>query len=84
MRFVLTIFKCDMVHNSEIRKSLQVTKLFFFRIEQSQFCYNGHVIRIPRERITREILEAEPISRRLGIDHEIDGWIISVTSVGYA
>ncbi|XP_014779949.1 uncharacterized protein LOC106876059 [Octopus bimaculoides] len=53
----------DRVQSSKIRESLQV-ELLLFRMEGSQLQYYGHATRMSLERISKRVVQAEPMSRR--------------------
>lgn len=63
LRRVAGISLRDRVRSSATRERLGVEPLLL-RLERSQLRWFGHLVRMPPERLPREVLEARPTGRR--------------------
>ena len=63
LRGVEGVTLLDRVRSTTIRESLQIEPLLLW-IERSQLRWYGHLIRMPQERIPRQLLFAKPNGRR--------------------
>ena len=63
LRRVKGVTRLHKKRNTEIRNSLNIEPLLL-RIERSQLRWYGHVMRMPQERLVKQILQATPTGKR--------------------